>query len=70
MTEPKHKLAARKIEKEIELNAPAERVWQMLTDPQELARWFPLEAQVAPGEGGKISLSWGPGCEGISTIEI
>ncbi len=41
-----------------------------MTDGQELARWFPLEARVKPGEGGSIFLSWGPGCEGEAPISI
>jgi uncharacterized protein YndB with AHSA1/START domain len=68
--DPKPKLVPRKIEKEIELDASPETVWRMLTDPQELARWFPLEASVVPGEGGKISLSWGPDWTGTAPIEI
>lgn len=42
----------RRIEKEIEINAPLEDVWKALTDANELARWFPLEARVTPGPGG------------------
>lgn len=29
------------VKKSIELNASVERVWSAITDPQELARWFP-----------------------------
>src|SRR6267143_645562 len=61
---------ARTIEKQIELDAPANKIWQMLTDSEELARWFPLEACVEPGKGGKISLSWGPEYEGAAAIEV
>ena len=43
---------SRAVEKVIELNAPIEAVWKALTDGQELARWFPLEARVTPGKGG------------------
>jgi uncharacterized protein YndB with AHSA1/START domain len=42
----------------------------MLTDPDELTRWFPLEAHVEPGKGGKISLSWGPEYQGTAPIDI
>jgi uncharacterized protein YndB with AHSA1/START domain len=58
----------RRIEKEIEINAPLEDVWKALTDANELARWFPLEARVTPGPGGKIFVSWGPGSEGEAEI--
>lgn len=68
--DPKPVRVARKIEKEIELDASPETVWRMLTDPQELARWFPLEASVIPGEGGKISRSWGPDWTSTAPIEI
>jgi len=70
MTEAKPEREMRKIEKQIELSAPAETVWKMLTDPGELMRWFPLEARVEPGKNGKISLSWGPGYEGNAPIEV
>jgi uncharacterized protein YndB with AHSA1/START domain len=70
MTEGKRKAGAHAIEKQIELDAPAEKIWRMLTDPHELARWFPLAARVEPGTGGKISLSWGPGYEATAPIGI
>lgn len=68
--EPKPKQAIKKIEKVIVLDASPETAWRMLTDPQELTRWFPLEASVVPGEGGKISLSWGPEWTAAPPIEI
>jgi len=69
MTSPKAKQEKRVIEKQIEIAALVEAVWKALTQSEELKRWFPLEAQVTPGEGGKITLSWGPGFEGTSQIE-
>lgn len=44
---------------EVRIDAPPERVWEALTDARELERWFPLEAEVEPGEGGRIRMSWG-----------
>jgi activator of Hsp90 ATPase-like protein len=38
-----------------------------LTDASEVARWFPLEARVTPGLGGKVFVSWGP-AEGEAEI--
>ena len=32
----------------LDLDAPAEDVWRALTDAQELVRWFPVGARVAP----------------------
>jgi uncharacterized protein YndB with AHSA1/START domain len=71
MTEAKHAEETKKerhIERELEINAPSDEVWKALTDASELARWFPLEARVTPGPGGKIFVSWGPGCEGEGKI--
>ena len=48
----------RKFETTIEIKAPVEAVWQALTDAEELTRWFPQQASVSPGAGGKIMLSW------------
>ncbi len=56
------------MEREIAVNAPVEEVWKALTDPAELARWFPLEARITPGKEGSIFLSWGPDCAGEAKI--
>lgn len=61
---------ARVIEETVEIAAPSEAVWRALTDPRELARWFPLEARVVPGEGGEVFMSWGPPWEGGSRIDV
>jgi uncharacterized protein YndB with AHSA1/START domain len=60
----------RSIELEIPIDAPVEAVWKALTEPEELTRWFPLEARVEPGGGGAIALSWGPEAEGENRIRI
>lgn len=49
----------RSAEGRAELPVPVERVWRALTEAAELERWFPLEAKVEPGEGGRLWLSWG-----------
>ena len=46
------------MEHEVEIDAPAERVWRALTEAADLEHWFPLEARVEPGEGGTIWMSW------------
>src|SRR5271167_2300101 len=53
---------------EAETNAPIGEVWKALADGNALARWFPLEARVTPGLGGKIFVSWGPAYEGEAEI--
>jgi uncharacterized protein YndB with AHSA1/START domain len=50
----------RSIVGEFELDAPVDAVWAALTDPQELANWFPLKARVEGRVGGGIQYDWEP----------
>jgi uncharacterized protein YndB with AHSA1/START domain len=45
----------------VDVDAPRERVWQLLTDPAELPRWWPDAAELEPGVGGQVVLRFGPG---------
>jgi uncharacterized protein YndB with AHSA1/START domain len=45
----------------IEVEAPPDRIWQLLTDPAELPRWWPDAAELEPGVGGRVVLQFGPG---------
>lgn len=56
--QPTAAAAARSVERQIEIAAPAGAVWKALTDAEELVRWFPLEARVTPGSGGTIWMRW------------
>jgi uncharacterized protein YndB with AHSA1/START domain len=38
----------------------AERVWAAITDPGELAHWFPSSVELEPRAGGSISFSGDP----------
>lgn len=60
----------RTIEKTLEIDAPVEAVWDALTDAGELQRWFPIHAEVEPGEGGKIFMRWRDYWQGTMHIEI
>jgi uncharacterized protein YndB with AHSA1/START domain len=46
------------IERTLELSAPREKVWQAISDPAELQRWFPDKAQLDLSPGGKGAFSW------------
>jgi uncharacterized protein YndB with AHSA1/START domain len=45
----------------VDVDAPRERVWHLLTDPAELIRWWPDAAQFEPRVGGRVVLTFGPG---------
>ena len=59
---------ARTFDMSIDIAATPEAVWSALTEARELTRWFPLEAQVTPGEGGSMFWGWGGGWAGESAI--
>ena len=58
----------RKYEKELELAAPADRVWKAVAEAEGIQSWFAPEIKVEPGVGGSMWASWGPGMEGGSRI--
>lgn len=57
---------ADRIEKEIELNAPVERVWRALTDYREFGEWFrvKLEGPFVQGEVSRGHITY-PGYEHV-----
>lgn len=65
MTKPK---TSRDFESSITIDASPAEVWEAITTSQGLTRWFPLQAEVEPGKGGSISISWGPPWEGTAPI--
>jgi uncharacterized protein YndB with AHSA1/START domain len=57
------------VERSIWINAPRERVWLAVTDPQQIAQWF------APGtsfsiKGNKISMRMGEMDVEVAVIEV
>jgi uncharacterized protein YndB with AHSA1/START domain len=46
------------IHHETEIDASAQRVWQVLTDPNELNRWIATQANVQLEKEGQYSLGW------------
>jgi uncharacterized protein YndB with AHSA1/START domain len=45
----------------VDVDAPGERVWELLTDPAELPLWWPDAAELEPRVGGRVVLRFGPG---------
>lgn len=60
----------RSYEVSIEIDAPPQEVWKAIATADGISRWFAPEVKVEPGEGGSIFMSWGPGMEGTSKIEV
>ncbi len=59
----------RSIELEIEVDAPKELVWRCLTNPADLACWFPPVSDGAGAKvGDKLLISWGKGMEWWTTV--
>lgn len=52
------------------LAAPAEQVFEMFTDPQQLVRWIGISADLQPRPGGRFRFEVMPGqfCEGQYVI--
>ncbi len=48
----------RSVQVTVDIAAVSDTVWNALTDPTELVRWFPRQAAVTPGEGGSMTWSW------------
>ncbi len=59
-------MAADSIEREILIGAPAEIVWRVITEPEQISRWFSDEAEVQARAGADGALIWRPGGRGGS----
>ncbi len=51
--------AGRSIEFTMKIAAKPEDVWRAIIEPEEIKRWFPLDARGEAKEGGLIEVSWG-----------
>jgi uncharacterized protein YndB with AHSA1/START domain len=47
-----------RIEREIDIAAPPERVWQIITQAEHLGNWFGESAEIDLRPGGTITLRW------------
>lgn len=57
------------IDLSIDIDAPADAVWEAISSAEELQRWFPLNAEIVPGVGGTVTIDWGPDIRGTGDIE-
>ncbi len=51
-------MATDRIEREIIINAPRDRVWAALTEADHVAQWFGDSAEVELRPGGKLMFGW------------
>ena len=49
----------RAIEITMRIEADADAVWRAITEPEEIKRWFPLDARGDGVDGGTIEVTWG-----------
>lgn len=47
-----------KIEQEIIINAPVATVWEVITKPEHISKWFSDKVEIDLRKGGKGKLSW------------
>ena len=57
------------IEREIVIEAPVETVWSIVTEPQNIARWFANEAEVDLRPGGDVLFRFDSGVDGKGVVE-
>lgn len=48
----------RRFATELSLDALPDAVWRAFADPSEVVRWFPLQAEAEPREGGRVTWAW------------
>jgi uncharacterized protein YndB with AHSA1/START domain len=66
----KTNLSGRSLEKELFIKATPERVFQALTEKEDLKRWFVKKAEVDLCPGGAIRLEWAPDAVEIGKILV
>jgi uncharacterized protein YndB with AHSA1/START domain len=66
----KTQMIGRSLEKELFIKATPERVFQALTEKEELERWFLVKAELDLRPGGAIRFEWGPGIFNVGKILV
>jgi uncharacterized protein YndB with AHSA1/START domain len=57
------------IERDVLIDAPVETVWSIVTEPEQIARWFADQAEVDLRPGGELLLKFGADAEGAGVVE-
>jgi uncharacterized protein YndB with AHSA1/START domain len=57
------------IEREVLIEAPVETVWSIVTEPEQIARWFADHVEVDLRPGGDLLLRFGENMTGEGTVE-
>jgi len=57
-------VAADRVEREVLIEASPDVVWGVITEPEQISRWFSDEAQVEGRVGADGTLTWRPGGRG------
>jgi uncharacterized protein YndB with AHSA1/START domain len=63
-------LIGRTLEKELFIKASPQRVFQALTNKEDLERWFVTQAEIEPRSGGAIRFEWDPESKLVETGKI
>lgn len=63
-------LPGRSLEKELFIKATPQRVFQALTEKEDLERWFLVKADLDLRPGGAIRFEWGPGMVEVGKILV
>ena len=58
-----------RIERELHLKAPVERVWQVITDPEYVVRWLGEKAEIDLRPGGAAVFGWDGHGDGHARVE-
>jgi uncharacterized protein YndB with AHSA1/START domain len=51
-------MTADRIEREITIDAPQQRVWDVLTEAEHISNWFGDSTEIDLRPGGKIVFGW------------
>jgi uncharacterized protein YndB with AHSA1/START domain len=57
------------IEREVQIDAPVDTVWSIVTEPQNITRWFANEAEVDLRPGGDLVFRFDSGVDGKGVVE-